>query len=448
MGIADQTKIKLTHLSSTINDKMLRQDTKYLTAFAKCSYNNKCTATYSFTVKELDYSDGKQQIQIVRTNPHNHNDRTCNIKNQIKGIERTLLADKIQAEHGGSSYEYACHAKAENEEKSAEEKVDIPNLATLHKIKSENKTKDLPSKEWITNLQFVALAYQSQNNFVRSFSIFPQFSVNMFLDKALDILHSIPAEHRIQFMDSSGRLVNIPKYKCSYFNRIMNYFCFVKDLRTHGTSKFRSFCLNEMITSQHDTESVSGMLRTVKTAYEARFNTELRYRGVVMDYSYPSMYAVVNVLNSLSFIKYANKVFKLGSLSEDEIESLIIKYTWIISCCSHTMKRFHTCSKANIKKRNIVDLGCFSFSLLVNSTTVKMLGDIFKIIVIVFYTEEISSLYLENVKKLQALIDERPQVQSEVDKIIKETGFQYKIIKDNDDDKDVVVNEEELECGG
>ena len=35
----------------------------------------------------------------------------------------------------------------------------------------------------------------------------------------------------------------------------------VKDLRNHGTEKFKSFLLNEMISSSHGTTAISLMLR-------------------------------------------------------------------------------------------------------------------------------------------------------------------------------------------
>ena len=38
----------------------------------------------------------------------------------------------------------------------------------------------------------------------------------------------------------------------------------VKDLRNHGTEKFKSFLLNEMISSSHGTRAISLMLRKCK----------------------------------------------------------------------------------------------------------------------------------------------------------------------------------------
>jgi len=119
----------------------------------------------------------------------------------------------------------------------------------------------LPTRDWITNFQYVAQSYQTQNFFVRDFNIFPQLCFNLFLDRSLDILNGIPVEHRISFIDETGRLVKIPKKSCSYLNKIFNYFLLCKDLRTHGTPKFRSFYLSEMVSSSHDTEALVNMFR-------------------------------------------------------------------------------------------------------------------------------------------------------------------------------------------
>ena len=68
---------------------------------------------------------------------------------------------------------------------------------------------------------------------------------------------------------------------------------------------------------------------------------------------------------------HAKKVFKLGSIQFDEIAEFVSKSTWIVSCCAHTMKRFHRCAKANIKDKKTLDLACYSFSLLLNATDLQ-----------------------------------------------------------------------------
>ena len=54
--IAEQQKTKLTHLSSMLNLKKLRADTKFLSAYAKCSFNKQCKSTYHILVVDKIYS--------------------------------------------------------------------------------------------------------------------------------------------------------------------------------------------------------------------------------------------------------------------------------------------------------------------------------------------------------------------------------------------------------
>jgi hypothetical protein len=444
--MAEQLKTKLTHLSSLVNLKKLRADTKFLSAYAKCSFNKQCKSTYHLLVVEKIYSmEEKIEITIKRTNDHNHQDNNQNIIDQVRGQSRTLLAARIEKDHGGSSHETRLHDLADNTEKQSDEKVSVPNAETYKKVKNDEKFKNLPTRDWLINLQYVALSYQTQNNFVRDLNIFPQLSFNIFLDKALEILNNIPAEHRITFIDATGRLVRIPKKSCSFYNKIFNYFLLVKDLRTHGTPKFRSFYLSEMISSSHDTEAICNMFRKVRIAYETKFKNKLRFRIIVMDFSWPTMHAVLEALNLENMITYAHKVFRLGSISFEELPNFIEQGTWIVSCCAHTMKRFHRCVKSNVKQKEIITLACYAFSLLLNSTELSMLEEIFKVIVYVFYSETQSKLFLDNVQKLEKFINERPLVQGEVDKIIREKPL-FSIAKKNDDEEKESEGDEEDEC--
>ena len=84
MAIAEQKTVKLTHLSSTVNLKKIRADTKYLAAHAKCSINTQCKTTYNIVVKERTLIEDKISITIQRNNNHNHDDKNCNIIEHMK----------------------------------------------------------------------------------------------------------------------------------------------------------------------------------------------------------------------------------------------------------------------------------------------------------------------------------------------------------------------------
>ena len=91
------------------------------------------------------------------------------------------------------------------------------------------------------------------------------------------------------------------------------------------------------------------------------------------------------------------------------------------------MKRFYRCGKAFVKEKHTLDFACYAFSLLLNATELEILSEFFKIIVIVFLSKTSSKLFLENVKKLQNLINERPLVKEEVDKILKNSHYEFEI---------------------
>ena len=59
--------------------------------------------------------------------------------------------------------------------------------------------------------------------YIQSCDIFPEFCMQLFLDKAIQILHSTPDAHRIGFMDSTGNLIRITKARASWYKKIQNY---------------------------------------------------------------------------------------------------------------------------------------------------------------------------------------------------------------------------------
>ena len=66
------------------------------------------------------------------------------------------------------------------------------------------------------------LLYISRACYVQGLDIYPEFCLQLYLDKAVQLLHKIPFNHRIDFMDSSGCLVKIDKCKASWYKKIQN----------------------------------------------------------------------------------------------------------------------------------------------------------------------------------------------------------------------------------
>lgn len=275
---------------------------------------------------------------------HDHQ-LTSNKNEQLRGEQRKDLAKDILLNHNGS-----CH-KA-REDAIANDQPFVPSQNTYNKVKSSFLHQNVPTSDWIRNLLFIGRSNQNcEMNYVQSCDIFPQFNMQLFLDQAIKILKSIPEEHRIGFLDSTGNLCRITKLQASWYNKIQNYFFLLKDLRNHGTEKFKSLLLSEMISSTHGTATIALMQRKVKEAYELAYGTKLVFRLISIDYCFAAIHANIETHNGENIITYANKVFHLGQMKNlEDVASFLKNRTWLVSCASHTMKRFVKTLKGKILK--------------------------------------------------------------------------------------------------
>ena len=86
-------------------------------------------------------------------------------------------------------------------------------------------------------------------------------------------------------------------------------------------------------------------------------------------------------------------------------------------------KRFVTALKDILKEINEDDfneikrLCCFSFSLLMNCTDLESLTTLYKIILFVFLSRDKNPLFTTNYNRLHALINERPHMKSDIEKV-------------------------------
>ena len=151
-----------------------------------------------------------------------------------------------------------------------EHDIDEHTSASLVPSQSVNNTrksafKYLPSTDWLINLLYISRTFESSNtSYAQGMDIYLEFCFQLYLDKAVQLLHKIPFNHSNGSISSSGCLVKIDKCKASWHNKIQNYFFLLKDLRfMDEPAKFRSLLLNEMISSSHGTSSISSMIRKV-----------------------------------------------------------------------------------------------------------------------------------------------------------------------------------------
>ena len=143
LGALENTKIRLTHKESTINEKCSRADSKYFKAYAECAQTVECQVKYMFLVKDkIDENNQYVSIQTEIRGQHVHE-----TTNWIRAEERTKLAQEIICNHGGSSHEAKQHAIAEERE--------TPSESVHNKVKAEFVHKDVPTSDWIRNLLFI-----------------------------------------------------------------------------------------------------------------------------------------------------------------------------------------------------------------------------------------------------------------------------------------------------
>ena len=228
--------VKICHKSSKLMDKPSnRRDSNHLTAYGFCNLRPKCPVSYAFNIKNKpngDYVD----ILVDILNKHEHE----SVPNQVRGQARINLGAKIMAENGGSAYEARLLALRANNIRNNEVReeflisepriasasdaitdaplnIEVPSASVYRKCKSAFNHKGVPTNDWQVNFHYVARTFEATNeSFVHSFNTYPQLSIHLQLQKALNILSSIPSMHRIGHFDSTGGLVKIPQYKCEW----------------------------------------------------------------------------------------------------------------------------------------------------------------------------------------------------------------------------------------
>jgi hypothetical protein len=170
----------------------------------------------------------------------------------------------------------------------------------------------------------------------------------------------------------------------------MNYVFKLKNL---SDLEIPGVVVNETITSRHDTDRISEILLLLKNNYRRKFGS-LYFRLIGMDLSWATIHATLEVLNMETINDYSNRIYKI-SKKEIDIDNKSSNKSYLASCCSHTMHRFTRALKRQVKfiDKNNETFAVLCFSLLLNSLDLASSKDIFRLICIVFksdnYSEEV-----------------------------------------------------------
>ena len=197
--------------------------------------------------------------------------------------------------------------------------------------------------------------------------------------------------------------------------------------------EWKSCLVGEYITGDQSTASIEHFLLFLCHAYYAKFEENLRFRIIVLDFCWATMHAVVHQLNRESIESYAHAVLEYSQAPLEHLPELAKKRTFISSCAAHTMHRFVRSIKPLTSNSDIIQLASYSFSLLLNSTELEILKEIFTLIVIVFMSKERSLVMLDALSKLNDLINQRPTEKEDILKIIHKVSFGKNNIACNDD---------------
>ena len=132
----------------------------------------------------------------------------------------------------------------------------------------------------------------------------------------------------------------------------------VKDI---GEDTLPGINVTEMVTSRHDTYSISEMFNLFIYNYNKMFPSDLLiFRLLISDFSWATMHAALCSFNSEDMTAYAMRVFLL---SKHESGSDHPTKLWLVSCTAHTMNRF---CKSITKKITFEDKECRIFGKLTN----------------------------------------------------------------------------------
>ena len=173
-----------------------------------------------------------------------------------------------------------------------------------------------------------------------------------------------------------------------------------------------------MITCDQSSVSISNIFSILKNKFNKYFNINLNFRIIVIDYSWASIHAILETFNLENVIAYSKRVYRLAQMLNHELNECIKDYTWLISCCAHTMNRFVQALKPKISNSSIYSLCSYCFGLLVNCTDLNSMDDILKLILLIFISKKKSKEYLIAIEKVELLLSERPVIREEVNKII------------------------------
>ena len=364
-------------------------------------------------------NENEKFVDVLVEIKNDHNHTTKKAKKQYRGEEREKVSKAI-IEAGGANA-YVLEQIGQNKP--------APTRAAARKMLSSYKNKGFTT-DWLYNIHATADSFEAMTSeqkltgFIQQIITHKEFAMYNYCQEQIDVLHNVPDDNRVAFFDATGNLVRIPKDKREY-SRMLTHSLLIKDSRQimdNISRNGKSSVVAEMSTTRQDVYRISDFFRCLKTDYENLYSGTLKFRLIVCDYAWASMHSIVEAFNDQKMEEYSKKVWQL---SKGEVEPN--SQTWLISCTSHTMKRYVKMTKSVVNK-SMLAFCSYLFSLLVNCLDIESISMYFKLICKVFLYEKKSVFVIESLNALQEAISCRPTDKNEIKKLVenhlKTTNFE------------------------
>jgi hypothetical protein len=346
---------------------------------------------------------------------------------QIIGQDRINVAMEMILNHNGSSKSYR--------DSRINDGLPVASVDVYTKIMQEYSNRESISTDWYNNLLTHATTLNATvdgkkiNGFVQYVSNYPSLFIVSYMEKQLDCVRVTDYHKRFLHIDATGNIVCIgkkfTKHQHRDHNRILTYYNLMKNSdfldQTNG-----SVLVGELTSDAHDVITINNYLNILKQGYEKinRYDT-YNFRLITVDMSWALNHSIVNVFNKMDIDKYGDKVFELASGNTGLLEDT--SCSWIVSCAGHTMKRFtNMLGKQKLKKSNYL-YACYCFSLLLNSTTLAMISNIFELMCIIMCSEYMSKNVDMAEEKLKKLLEERPKTDTEFNNLMDEIEKKFNL---------------------
>lgn len=137
--------------------------------------------------------------------------------------------------------------------------------------------------------------------FCQEFRILPELAVYLYTHLQLECIKETKYEDRILHVDATGSLVDVPEKHTrdshKGYKRILNYFCLLKN---GANLSQRGLLLSELLSSAHDSCSLAKFFFAMRLDYaKVCRGEELRFRLVVIDYSWALIHSLLSNLISI-----------------------------------------------------------------------------------------------------------------------------------------------------